>query len=188
MTDTFVTMQNTDGKAVRVKAVDNGDGTFSLATTATVSINNLTLGAVKILDEVGVNEAIVDLPANIDASKTVLGVYAVGNSQILNPADQISAAAYADFAGSTLDARHNTHIGFTLLNLDGANAATWQILAANLADFSDAFVQQAGASILAGAVGHVEITGSGFRFYKVQIKDTVGGAHANCQLAIVGKD
>lgn len=95
----------------------------------------------------------------------------------VNPTAQASAAAYADVAGSTLDTLYFKSVSYTLINAD--QTITYQILAGNRSDFVDAVVVQAPADILAAGTATYAVAQAPYRYYKVQIKDKVGGTHGN---------
>jgi hypothetical protein len=105
-----------------------------------------------------------------------------GGSVLASPANPTSANAYADVAGSLIDAQFSNTVSYTILNKDGANGITWQVLAANSSDFSDSVVAQAGANVAAAGVGTFSTNPALYRYYKVQVKDQVGGSHAIVQV------
>lgn len=92
----------------------------------------------------------------------------------VNPTAQASVAAYADVAGSTLDTLYFKSVSYTLINAD--QTITYQILAGNRADFADAVVVKT-ANILAAGTDTYAVAQAPYRYYKVQIKDAVGGTH-----------
>lgn len=104
------------------------------------------------------------------------------SAQTVSPVNQTSTSSFVDFAGSTLDSLSNTTLSYTLLNKDGANGLSWQVLAANAADFSDSVVAQASSNIAAAAVGTYTTNPALYRYYKVQVKDQVAASHAASQL------
>lgn len=92
----------------------------------------------------------------------------------VTPSAQASVAAYADVAGSAFDTAGWKSLSYTLLN--ASETITYQILGANRSDYSDAVVIQT-ADILAAGSATYAIAQAPYRYYKVQIKDKVGGVH-----------
>jgi len=92
----------------------------------------------------------------------------------VTPDAQASVAAYADVTGSELDTLYFASVSYTLVN--ATQTITYQILGANRADYADAVVIQS-ADILAAGVATYAVTQAPYRYYKVQIKDKVGGVH-----------
>ena len=90
------------------------------------------------------------------------------------PAAQASVVAYADVVGSEIDTLYFASLSYTLVN--ATQTITYQILGANAADYSDAVVIQS-ADILAAGVATYAVAQAPYRYYKVQIKDKVGGVH-----------
>lgn len=90
---------------------------------------------------------------------------------------QASTNAFATVPGADIDARAFRSVSYTIAVT--GNAVTWQVLGANAADYSDAVVVQAGASVPAGSNSSYSIQQAPFSFYRVQIQDTVGGTHGN---------
>jgi len=95
-------------------------------------------------------------------------------AQAVNPAAQASVVAYADVAGSELDTLYFKSVSYTLIN--ATQTITYQILGANRADYADAVVVQT-ADILAAGISSYAVAQAPYRYYKVQIKDKVGGTH-----------
>lgn len=108
-------------------------------------------------------------------------------TQLLAPTDLASTDSFVDFGGSTIDSRYNSHLSYTLLNLDNTNGLSWQVLAANRTDFADSFIYQASANIAALGEGHLAIAPASYRYYKVQIKSQSTGNSATGRLTAIGK-
>lgn len=92
----------------------------------------------------------------------------------VNPAAQASVAAYADVAGSEIDSLYFASISYTLIN--ATQTITYQILGANRSDYADAVIVKT-ANILAAGTDTYAVAQAPYRYYKVQIKDAVGGTH-----------
>lgn len=103
----------------------------------------------------------------------------------VTPAAQASVAAYADVAGSTLDTLMYGSVAYTLVN--ATQTISWKVLGANASDFSDAVEVQAEADVLAAGVASYSATVAVWRYYKVQIKDKVGGTHGTVTVRGVAK-
>lgn len=103
-------------------------------------------------------------------------------AQTVSPDNQTTTNAFADVAGSTIDSLNNVVVSYTLLNLDGANGISWQVLASNDAGFAASVTVQSSANIAAGAVGTFTTNPALYRYYKVQVKDQVNGSHAAAQV------
>lgn len=94
----------------------------------------------------------------------------------VTPAAVASAAAYADVAGSTIDARMFQSVSYTLVNA-GPNTICWKVLGANAATFADAVEVQAEADVLNAGVASYNTQIAVWRYYKVQVKDKVAASH-----------
>jgi len=106
---------------------------------------------------------------------------------VVTPVDQATvSAAFTDHVGSTLDSLNAANVSYNIKNV-GANSITWQVLAANLVDFSDAVVVKAGAAVAAAATDTFTAAPAPYRFYKVQIEDTVNASHGTSHLAGIAK-
>ena len=102
------------------------------------------------------------------------------------PTDQASVAAYADVVGSTLDSLRAANVSYTILN-NGANSITYQVLADNDPAFGNAQVVAGPTAVGAAASSAYTAAPAPYRYYKVQIKDTVGGNHGQSHLFGVAK-
>jgi hypothetical protein len=186
MANKTILFQGTDGKIVPVEAADNGDGTFSLAVTG-AGIG----GAATIANGADTAEGHTTDPANTATDATAVTEIALlkeishmaqnpaptsSASSSVSPSDQPSTNAYADVTGSTLDTLNHMTISYTIVN-DGAQSIDWEVLGANAADFSDAQVVLSPATILAAGVSGYSAAQAVWRYYKVQIIDTIGGSH-----------
>ena len=94
---------------------------------------------------------------------------------LTGPQSQASTNAYAAVAGADIDARAFRSVSYTITVV--THDVTWEVLGANVSDFSDAVVVQAGASVVAGGSSSYSVQQAPFSFYRVQIEDTVGGTH-----------
>lgn len=75
----------------------------------------------------------------------------------------------------TIDARQMRTVCYTIAV--AGNAVTWTVEAGNDASFSDAVQVQAPASVAAAGTSKFVDTAAAYGFYRVKIKDTVGGTH-----------
>lgn len=164
-------------------------------------VATVTVGAATIADGADVAQgAVADAAVSTDAAGTVnahlrgliklllAGTGLVGRAATeVTPAPQASAnAGMADVTGSTLDTLHNMAVSYTLINT-GADSLDWQVVAANDAAFAGAVIAQASATVLAAGVGSYSATVAAWRYYKLQIVDTVGGAHGEATVHGVTK-
>lgn len=83
---------------------------------------------------------------------------------------------FVDLTGSTLDTLNYRSVSFTIVNT-GAGSIKWQVLGDIVNTFATAQVVKASAPILAAAVDGYSIAQAPWRFYKIQIGDTVNGVH-----------
>jgi hypothetical protein len=161
----------------------------------------INIGAATIADGADVTQgAIADVGVSTDAVGTVnahlrgliklllAGTGLIGRAATeVTPAPQASAnAGMADVAGSTLDTLHNMAVSYTLINT-GGNSLDWQVVAANDVAFAGAVVVQASATVLSAGIGTYSATVAAWRYYKLQIVDTVGGSHGQATVHGVTK-
>jgi len=106
-------------------------------------------------------------------------------SKILTPADQETTNTYADVTGSTLDAYSQSLVSFTVKNTDGANSIDYKVLAS--IDGTTYVEAQAEASLAASATGSYATTTAAYRYYKVQVKATVGDSQGDAQVRAIAK-
>src|SRR5258708_34603540 len=94
MPDTYTLDYNDQGKKIFIRAIDQGDGTFSWATCR-------------------------------------------GAKAMTTPDQATVSNVFTDWVGSSIDTFNLNSVSYTIKNTR-ANSITWQVLGANLADFSDA--------------------------------------------------
>lgn len=93
---------------------------------------------------------------------------------------QASTNSMTTVAGADIDASAWRSVSYTITVI--TNSVNWQVLGANVSDYSDAVVVQASAAVAAAGVSSFSVTQAPFRFYRVQITDTVGGTHGTATL------
>jgi len=98
-------------------------------------------------------------------------------SKYVSPAEQETTNTYADVTGSVIDTYSQKLVSYTCENTDGANSIDWKVLASN--DGTTYVEAQAEASLAAGAVGTYTSTAAPYRYYKVQVKATVGDSQGD---------
>lgn len=116
------------------------------------------------------------------------------------PADQASVDAYAPVAGSTVDTfgRSGRSVGFALKEQGGANGVTFEVSGSidgsawtPLTTLDEAGAERGGVDIAvaAGATALAFVTPeydagakAGFRYYRVQVKATVGGSQGSARV------
>lgn len=96
------------------------------------------------------------------------------------PSNQFTIDAYADVTGSKIDTWSKSKVCFTCLNAAIGNSIDWKVLASN--DDVSYIEAQAEATLVPSAIGSYTNTLSTYRYYKVQIKATVGGNHGTGQV------
>jgi len=106
---------------------------------------------------------------------------------VASPAQQETANAWADVAGSTLDTLYCGSVAYTILNAHAANGLNWKVLASNDVAFAASVEVQASALVAAQASGSYSATVAVWRYYKIQVQSAVGGAHATAVVAGVAK-
>jgi hypothetical protein len=83
---------------------------------------------------------------------------------------------FVDLTGASLDTLNYRSVSFSIVNT-GAGSIKWQVLGDIVNTFATAQVVKASANVLAAAVDGYSIAQAPWRFYKVQIGDTVNGVH-----------
>ena len=106
-------------------------------------------------------------------------------SIILTPADQETTDSYADVTGSEIDAYSQSLVSYTVKNTDGANSIDYKVLAS--IDGTTYVEVQAEASLATGATGTYATTTAAYRYYKIQVKATVGGSQGDAQVRAIAK-
>lgn len=98
------------------------------------------------------------------------------------PANQTSADAYADVIGSKIDAEGKTRVVYTIYNAHAANSITWKVLA-SLDDTTYIEIEaEAALAAVTAASWVANATETSYRYFKVQVKSTVGAAHGTIQV------
>ncbi|MHB1334515.1 MAG: hypothetical protein ACYCXQ_00975 [Candidatus Humimicrobiaceae bacterium] len=103
----------------------------------------------------------------------------------LTPIGQLSTNNYAVLTGSEIDMRPWRSLSYTVLVI--TNDVTWEIYGANMSDYSDEVIVQAGASVVAGAGSSYAVAQAPYSYYRVKIKSTVGGSHGTATLKGLAK-
>ena len=96
------------------------------------------------------------------------------------PANQNTTDAFADVTGSKIDTFSKTKVCYTCKNVAVGNSIDWKVLCSN--DDTTYIEAQASATLIPNAVGSYTNTLATYRYYKVQIKATVGGAHGTSNI------
>ncbi len=104
----------------------------------------------------------------------------------VTPAAQATVDAYADVVGSTLDALNYRTVSFTILE-NGVNAIKWQVIASNDSAFAVPVTAQAEAVVATSATSSYSTTTAVWRYYKVQIKASVGSSQGNATVVGLAK-
>lgn len=96
----------------------------------------------------------------------------------VTPTAQATTSSFVDVAGSTLDTLNNLTVSYTIQNSDNTNSLDWQVLAANDSAFAAPVTVQSSAAVIHNATSSYNANPAVWRYYKVQVRDTVGGSHA----------
>jgi hypothetical protein len=114
MTDKHLVFYDETAKQIPVKAVDNGDGTYSLDVNATISTGAITLGAVTVKDDLTATQANVAVATVITASSHAVAVKDPTTGQTDDPAVAVDATGTV-----------NSHVrGLVAILADVRNAVT----------------------------------------------------------------
>lgn len=103
----------------------------------------------------------------------------------VSPLDQETTNTYADVTGSKIDTFSKKLVSYTCKNTDGANSIDWKVLASN--DDVTYVEAQAEASLAAAAIGTYTATAAPYRYYKIQVKATVGDSQGDAQVRGMSK-
>lgn len=104
---------------------------------------------------------------------------------MVTPAAQASTASDAVVSGSEMDIRMWKSISYTIKVI--TNAVTWTVFGANASDYSDEVIVQNAASVAADASGSYAVTQASYAYYRVKIRDTVGGSHGTATVVGLAK-
>jgi hypothetical protein len=98
----------------------------------------------------------------------------------VSPANFTTANAYADV--TKIDAEGKTRVVFTIYNAHAANSITWKVLA-SIDDSTYVEVEaEAALNAVTAASWVADATETSYRYFKIQAKSTVGGAHGTAQV------
>lgn len=100
-------------------------------------------------------------------------------------ASHASVAGATVLSGSEIDTGPYLSLSYTIKV--ATEDVDWQVFGANIADYSDEVSVQANASVAAAAVGSYSTTQAVWRYYRVKIKDTVGGTHGTATVSGIAK-
>ncbi|MFA5866911.1 MAG: hypothetical protein WC891_02980 [Actinomycetota bacterium] len=94
---------------------------------------------------------------------------------IVEPAAQTSANAYAAITGGDVDARMWRSVAMTVLV--ATNTIKWTVYGANASNFSDEVVVQAEAVVAVGAAGTYAVAQAPYSYYRAKIASNVADTH-----------
>lgn len=98
------------------------------------------------------------------------------------PADQASANAYADVAGTKIDAAGKTRVVYTITNGHAANVLSWKVLA-SIDDVTYIEIEaEADLAASASSSWVASATETSYRYFKVQIKSKVADTPGTAQV------
>ena len=104
---------------------------------------------------------------------------------MVTPIAQASTSSDEVVSGSEIDARMWKSISYTIKV--ATNAVTWTVFGANTLDYSDEVVVQDAASVAASASGSYAAIQAPYAYYRVKIRDTVGGSHGTATVVGLAK-
>ena len=110
---------------------------------------------------------------------------ALTESKYVAPATQETVNAYADVAGSKIDTYSQKLVSYTCTNADVANSIDWKVMASN--DDTSYVEAQAEATLAAAAIGTYTSTAAPYRYYKVQVKASVGASQGDATVVGMAK-
>jgi hypothetical protein len=116
-------------------------------------------------------ETVPDIGGGVNAPQTARAAL------VVEPANQATTAAWADVPDSEIDALHYGSVSYTILNTDGADSLDWQVLASN-DDWATAVIVDGPGAVAAGVADSYAVEQAPYRYYIVQIQDTVPASHA----------
>lgn len=110
-----------------------------------------------------------------------------GFTTILTPTAQTTTDNYADVSGSIIDTGDKSigSIAIVMRNTHAANDLNWKVLGS--IDGTTYIEVQAEATIQQEGSGTYTATVSVWRYYKVQVKATVGAAQATAAVHLIAK-
>lgn len=110
-----------------------------------------------------------------------------GFTTILTPSAQTTTDAYADVAGSVIDTGDKSigSLAIVLRNTHVANDIDWKVLGS--IDGSTYVEVQAEATIQQSSSGTYSTTTAVWRYYKVQVKATVGASQGTAVAHLIAK-
>lgn len=107
-------------------------------------------------------------------------------ADVVTPAAQNSVDALTVVAGSALDASVFEALSYTMKNT-GANSINYSVHAGNASDFSDEVTIVAATTILAAGIASYSVAPPPYRYYRVKIAATAGGAQGQMTLRGVAR-
>jgi hypothetical protein len=105
------------------------------------------------------------------------------NFEEVAPAPLLSTNSYVALA--PIDVGPWESLAYTIAVI--TNTVTWEVYGANASDYSDEQIVQAGAPVVATATGTYAVAQAPYRYYRVKIKSTVGGAHGTATVRGIAK-
>lgn len=128
--------------------------------------------------------------ASIPTGAIPAGTNDIGNvgrtATVVTPIAQVTTDNYADVVGSTLDTLHHLCASYTIIE-NNVNAIKWQVLASNDAAFAVSVVAQVEAIVAKAGSSSFSTATAVWRYYKVQVKASVGAAQGNVTVVGIAK-
>ncbi len=98
---------------------------------------------------------------------------------------QTSTSGTVVVSGAEVDATQCRSLSYTAVC--ATNDVDWSVFGANASDYSDEVAVKAATQIAAGANDSYTVSPPPFRFYRVKVKDHVGGTHGTVTVNGVAK-
>lgn len=106
-------------------------------------------------------------------------------SKYVAPANQATTNTYADVVGSKIDTYSQKLVSYICVNAHVANSIDWKVLGSN--DDTSYVEVQAEATLAAAAIGSYTSTAAPYRYYKIQVKATVGNSQGTADVSGMAK-
>ena len=121
----------------------------------------------------------------VSKNQSAKEVRVLQDSDIYTPDMQATTNDYTDVDGSLVDARGATSVAFVITNTDDANDLDWKVLASI---DGVTFVEVQAEETLGEEVTDSYTTIPAlYAWYKIQVKSTAGGSHAEATIHAIAK-
>ena len=111
--------------------------------------------------------------------------YLLRSAEVLTPTAQTTTDDYADVTNGTIDTIDKESVAMVMKNTHGANAIKWKVLAS--IDGTTYVEVQAEATLTFGTTGTFTSSLALYRYYKAQVKSSVGATAGTATLHVIAK-